>query len=148
MHAHLFTFLFFLPDPCVRACWSLYHVTVGGGTPWDGQWRVTELLMLTVQSVKLVSSTGGSRTEDTHTHTQTDLKKFSFRFSIKFLFCFHKKTIFLSKYQIIIAPNYFLLTLWGEKTNKQTNSRVFTKQEDLSQRNEGHWPNLCSYLYL
>lgn len=29
--------------------------------PWDGQLRVTELLMLTVQSVKLLSSTGGSK---------------------------------------------------------------------------------------
>lgn len=68
-----FFFFFFLPDPWDRACSSLYHVMVGGGTPSEGQLRITELLTLTVQSVKLLSSTGGSKTERRNTHTMNSM---------------------------------------------------------------------------
>lgn len=58
-----------LPDPWDRARSSLYHVTVGGGMPSEAQLSLTELLALRVQSVRLLSSTGGSRTERKNTHT-------------------------------------------------------------------------------
>lgn len=61
--------LWFLPDPSCRSCSSLYQVMVGGGTPRDGQLRVRDALTLTVQSVRLPSSTGGSRAEKKHTNT-------------------------------------------------------------------------------
>lgn len=60
---YMLSFLFFVPDPWDRARSSLYHVMVGVGTPSEGQLRITELLTLTVQSVKLLSSTGGAKTE-------------------------------------------------------------------------------------
>lgn len=53
----------FIPDPCDRVCSSLYHVIVGGGMPSEGQLRITELLTLTMQSVRLLSSTGGAKTK-------------------------------------------------------------------------------------
>lgn len=40
------------PDPSDRARSSLYQVTVGGGIPREGQRRISELLTLTVQSVR------------------------------------------------------------------------------------------------
>lgn len=54
---------FVLPDPAARTRLFLYQVTVGRGTPLVGQRRVTELLTFTVQSVKLLSSAAGSRTD-------------------------------------------------------------------------------------
>lgn len=78
LHVCVFVALIFLPDPYDRARSSLYHVIVGGGMPLEGQRRISELLMLTVKSVKLWSSTGGSKTgrQSTHTHRERTQKTF------------------------------------------------------------------------